>query len=173
MVGIISLRFEDFLLLVEMDEGLDDWLKVSFHHSVEGVGGETDTMIGYAVLRIVIGSDFFAALAGANFKFALGSPFFILLTLIKRQNLRTDHLHADFLVLELSFFGLAADNDASRDMRHTNSGLGFVNVLAAGALRTISVDLKIGRVDLNVNFFGFRHHENGRGRRVNAALGFG
>src|SRR5437016_1043760 len=64
-----SLLFEFFC--VEMgDKSVNDGLKLSVHYFAELVQGQADAMVGHAVLREVIGTDFFAAIPASHHGFA-------------------------------------------------------------------------------------------------------
>ena len=60
-----------------------------------------------------------------------------------------------------------------RDVRDAHRRVGRVDALAAGAARAERVDAQILLVDLDVDFLGLGQHRDGRGRRVDAAAGFG
>ena len=100
--------------------------------------GQTDAVVGNASLRIVVGADTLAAVAGAYLALAVLGSSGTLLLLRLLQNTRTQYAHTFFAVLQLRFFILALCHDACRNMGNTYSGFGFVYVLAAGTACTIS-----------------------------------
>ena len=129
---------------------------------------QTDAMVGNASLRIVVGADTLAAVAGAYLTFAVLGSSGTLLLLRLFQNTRT------FLtVLQLRFFILALCHNACRNMGNTNCRFGFVYVLAAGTACTIGIDTQVCRVNLYINLFSLRQYSHGNGRGVYASLRFG
>ena len=58
--------------------------------------------------------------------------------------------HRGLLVRRLGALVLALDDDAGRQVRDPDGGVGLVDVLAAGALRAIGVDSQVALVDLDV-----------------------
>ena len=49
---------------------------------------------------------------------------------------------------------LALDDDAGREVRDPDGGVGLVHVLAAGAARAVGVDAEVALVDLDVDVVG-------------------
>ena len=82
-------------------------------------------------------------------------------------------LHRLGAVLVLALLLLHRNDDAGRHMRDPHGAFGLVDVLAAGAGGTVTVDAQIALVDLDIDFLGFRQHGDGHGRGVDAALAFG
>src|SRR5581483_3546213 len=62
-----------------------------------------------------------------------------------------EHLPGGGAVLVLRALALAGDGDAGRDVGQAHGGVGRIDVLAAGAGRTVGVDADIGLVDLDRN----------------------
>jgi hypothetical protein len=54
-------------------EGGQEVGEIAFHHSVETVQSQLDSVIGDSVLRVVVGADLFGALACANHAAPLGT----------------------------------------------------------------------------------------------------
>jgi hypothetical protein len=65
--------------------------------------------------------------------------------------MRSEELHRAFAVLQLRAFLLACDDDARGFVGDAYRGLGLVDVLSAGALRAVRIDLEVGRVDLDLD----------------------
>ena len=63
---------------------------------------------------------------------------------------RLEDAHRGLLVRGLGALVLALDDDACRQVRDADRGVGLVHVLAARALRAIGVDSQIALVDLDV-----------------------
>ena len=99
---------------------------------------QTDAMVGNASLRIIVGADTLAAVAGAYLALAVLGSSGTLLLLRLFQNTRTQYAHTFLTVLQLRFFILALCHNACRNMGNTNCRFGFVYVLAAGTACTIS-----------------------------------
>jgi len=53
-------------------EGVDEGVDIAFEGSGEVIEGEVDTVIGDAVLGVVVGADAFVAFAGADLGAAFG-----------------------------------------------------------------------------------------------------
>ena len=84
---------------------------------------------------------------------------------------RLEHAHRGLLVRRLRALVLALDDDSGRQVRDPDGAVGLVHVLAAGALRTVGVDLQVAFVDLDVGVVGQeRRDDHGRERRL-AAVG--
>ncbi len=131
-------------------------------------------MVGDAVLRVVVGADFFAAVAGADLAATQRRFGFLALATLVRGELGAQHVHGARAVLQLRAFLAARHDDAARLVRDADRRLGLVDVLAAGARGFERVDLEVGRADLDLTVvFDFRKHRDGRGRGVNPAGGFG
>src|SRR5436190_1769683 len=82
---------------------------------------------------------------------------------------RFQHLHRRIAVAVLRPLVLAGDDDAGRHVRDADRGVGDVDVLAAGAARSIRVDADVLVVDLDVDVLGqFRPRIDRRERRVAA-----
>src|SRR5258706_8117311 len=64
---------------VVRDERLDHGVEVALDEVREIVERDFNAMIGHAVLREIVGADFFTALAGADLLFAMGGIFCVLL----------------------------------------------------------------------------------------------
>ena len=67
------------------------------------------------------------------------------------EQARLQHLHRLRAVLVLRALVLAGDDDAGRDVRDADGGVGDVDVLAAGAARSVRVDAQILLVDLDLD----------------------
>ena len=64
---------------------------------------------------------------------------------------------------------LARDDDAGREMREADGRIGDVDVLAAGAARSVGVDAQVLVLDLDLDVLGqLRPDEDRRERRVAA-----
>jgi len=68
-----------FFCLEVSDEAVDHVGDVAFHDAIELMQGETDAVIGEAILGEIVGADFFAAIARADHAAALSSDGLLLL----------------------------------------------------------------------------------------------
>ena len=71
-------------------QSVDDIIQLSFHDTVELIDGQTDTVIGDAVLRIVVGTDLFGTVAGTDLGTADRTFFFFLLLFVVVVDSRSD-----------------------------------------------------------------------------------
>src|SRR6202008_3691307 len=145
-------------------------LDLSIHHRFQLVDSEADAVIRQAVLREVVGADFFAAVSRAHHGLALFGKGLLLLFHFDFVEARAQHAHAFFAILDLRLFVLAADDGIRRDMRDAHRRVRRVHRLAARARRAEGIDTKVFGFDLDVDVFGLRQHGNGDGGRVDAPL---
>src|SRR5260370_25269523 len=132
--------------------------------------GEADAVIGRAILRVVVGADFFGAIAGLDLAAALGGDGGLLFFLLHFVETGAENAHGLGAIFDLRFFILLRDDQAAGNVRDTHCGIGGVGGLAAGTGRTKGVDAQVFGFDFDVDFVGFREHRNGGRGRVNAAL---
>src|SRR5574344_320735 len=97
-------------------------------------------MVGNPVLRIIISPNLLATFTSSDLEFSLFVASAIFLLLIEGLDLGPNHLHTNFFILKLSFFGLAAHHNSGWNMSDTNSRFRLVDVLATGPLATISIN---------------------------------
>ena len=97
----------------------------------------------------------------------------LLLLALALVEARAEDAHRLLPVLQLRLLVLHRDDDAGRHVRDAHRGVGRVDGLAARAGRAVDVDLQVVLVDLDVDLLGLRHHRDGRGGRVDAALRLG
>ena len=135
--------------------------------------GQIDAVVGNAALGIVVGTDTLGTVTAADLGAALAGTLGLLALLFGFVELGAQDLHGAVLVLVLRTLVLALDNNAGGDVGDTDGRLGLVDVLAAGTAGTVGVDLQVGRVDLDVNFFGLGQNGNGRSRSLDAARAVG
>ena len=111
--------------------------------------------------REVVGADLLRALAGADLAAAILGDRVLLLAQLHLVEPRAQHLHRLRAVLDLRLLVLLRDDDAGRDVRDADGGVGRVDALAARAARAERVDAQVLVVDLDVDFLGFRQHGDG------------
>ena len=79
-------------------------------------------------------------------------------TFLYLEELAFQHTHRGFAVLHLATLRLTSDDDSGRYVYDTYCGVGFVDVLTAGAAGTVGFDLEVGIVDLDIFLvIEFRH----------------
>src|SRR6267154_487107 len=132
--------------------------------------GEADAVIGYPVLRVVVGADFFGAVAGFDLSAALRGQGGLLLFHFLFVETGAEHAHGFGAIFDLGFFVLLGDDQAAGNVRDAHGGIGGVHGLAAGTGGAESVDAQIFGFDFDVDVVGFREHGYGCGGGVNAAL---
>src|SRR5271165_6535563 len=132
--------------------------------------GETDAVIGHAVLGEVVGANFLAAVAGADHGAALCANRLLLLFEFDLVQARTQYALGFGPVLDLRFFVLAGNDQAGWQVRQTHRGIGGVDRLPAGAGGAECVDPNIFCLQLDFHFIGFRQDRDADGGGVDAAL---
>src|SRR5258708_259678 len=134
---------------------------------------EANAVIGHAILRVVVGADFFGAIAVLDLAAALGGDRRLLFFLLELVEAGAKNAHGLGAIFDLRFFILLRDDQAAGNVRDTHCGIGGVDGLAAGTGRTKGVDAQVFGFDFDVDFVGFREHRNGGRGGVNTALLFG
>ena len=130
-------------------------------------------MVGDAALRVIVGADALGAVAAAYHQFAFGSDFRLLFAHLRSLDARRQHAHGLCLVAVLRAVILAFDHDAGGQVRDAHGRIGFVDVLAAGAAGTISINADFRGVDHHItDFIGFRQHRHGAGAECGCGPGF-
>src|SRR5437868_9670575 len=173
--GAIWRRFAQAVALVPGDEAVDHRIKVAgFHELWELVVLEIDPVVGDARLRIVIGTNFFAAVARAHGRTTNLGQGLLLLRHLAVEQAGHQHLFRLGLVLELRALILAGDHDRRtavlRRVSEAHCRVRRIDALPAVSAGTIDIDLEPFGVDGDIDLFGLRHdHHRGR-RGVNPAL---
>jgi hypothetical protein len=97
-------------------------------------------VIGHPILREVIGPDLLCPLATANLTPSQTTPLRLDSLLLDIIEPRPEHRHGLRLVLELRLLVLAGHDEAGRNMRDPDRGVGCVHALAAVPGRTVDID---------------------------------
>ena len=129
-------------------------------------------MIRDAALGIVVGADFGAAVSGAYHGLALCGNAVQVLLVLHVVKAGTEFFHGPVKVLELGAFFLALDHNSGGDVGEAYGRIGGVHTLAAGARCAEEVLADIGRIELDVEFAGFRENGHRGGRSLDSALSF-
>src|SRR6266852_8579175 len=131
---------------------------------------QADAVIGYSVLRVVVGADFFGAVAGFDLSAALGGQGGLLLFHFLFVEAGAKNAHSFGAIFDLGFFVLLGDDQAAGNVGDAHGGVGGVHGLSAGTGGAESVDAEIFGFDFDVDVVGFREDGYGCGGSVNTAL---
>ncbi len=134
---------------------MDHFAQVAFHHAVEIIQRQPDPMIGDAVLRKVVGANFFFATAGADLRFSMRGIFGFFLALLFLEEPRAHDAQRFFLVLLLTATVLTTHNAAGRDVKNLDCGIGRVHALAPRTTRAANFNPQILRLYFKIYFLGF------------------
>ena len=136
--------------LIVRDQSIDHFVDFTFDHPVELVERQVDPVVGHPPLREVIGSDPLGPIARADLALAVRRAFAVHLLALDVVEPGAQYLHRLGAVLVLRLFRRRHDQPR-RQVRDTHGRVGRVDVLAAGARRTIGIDAAIAFVDLDVD----------------------
>jgi hypothetical protein len=101
-----------------------------------------------------------------------GIHFFFLLLEFQFIQARAENFHRHRPVLVLRSLVLTRDHDAGREMGEAHRGIGFVDVLPAGAAGAIRVDAQIGFVNFHLDgVIDFRINEQRSKRSMTPRIG--
>src|SRR5579859_3748193 len=153
-------------------QGVDQRTELSFHDVRQLVESQADAVIRHAVLRKIVGADFFGAVAGSDLAAALRANGGLLLLEFLFVEASTQNAHSLRAILDLRFFVLLRNNQATGNVCDTHRGISGVHGLPAGAGRTKGIDPQILRFDFDIDVVRFGEDSYSRSRSVNAALRF-
>src|SRR5436305_2653048 len=168
-------RLAQPVALIPGDEAVDHRIEgAGFHELWELVVLEVDPVIGDARLRIVIGTNFFAAVARAYGRTTNFGQGLLLLRHLAVEQAGHQDLFRLGLVLELRALILAGHHDRRTAVlgrvREAHRRVRCIDALPAVSAGTVDIDLEPLGVDGHINLLGLRHYHH-RGRRsVNPAL---
>src|SRR3984893_4634516 len=132
--------------------------------------GQADAVIGHAILRIVVGANFFGTVAGLDLSAALGGQRGLLLFHFLFVEAGAKDAHGLGAIFDLRFFVLLGDDQAAGNVGNAHGGVGRVHGLAAGTGGAEGVDAQVLGFDFDVDVVGFRQDGYRGGGSVNAAL---
>src|SRR6266404_4727150 len=132
--------------------------------------GQADAVIGYAILRVVVGADFLGAVAGFDLSAALGGQGGLLVFHFLFVEAGAENAHGFGAIFDLRFFVLLRDDQAAGNVRDAHGGVGGVHGLAAGTGGAEGVDAQIFGFNFDVDVVGFREDRYGCGGGVDATL---
>ena len=130
-------------------------------------------MIGHAVLRKIVGADFFAAVARADLIFAVGGILGVLVGDLALQQTGAQHGHGLHAVLLLRTLVGATHDESGGLVNNLHRRIRCVHTLTALARGAAGVDFQLVGFDLDVHLFGLRQHGHSTGAGVDASLRFG
>ncbi len=132
-----------------------------------------DSVVGDAVLGVVVRPDLLRPLARANHRSARLGFGLMGLALLQLEQSRAQDGQRFSTVLVLALLVLDRHHEAGRNMGDAHRRVGRVDALAPRALRPINVDLEVLLVDLDLDLISLRQHGHGRSRRVDASARLG
>ena len=130
-------------------------------------------MVSEAVLGIVVGADFFAAVTRADLELALAGGLFELLAHHRLVDPCLEDLHRFVPVFVLRFLILDRHDDPGRQVGQTDGGIGGVDALAAAAAGAVDIHFDLVGLDVEFHILHFGDDSDGDGGGVDASLGFG
>lgn len=151
-------------------EGFDNIFDIAVHGGGDIAAVVVDTVIGDAVLREVVGADFFAAVPCSDEGFAGVRSVGAVLGNLTLEEAATENRHGLDTVLLLGTLILHGNHDTGRKVGDADGGVGGVDTLAAMATGAIDIDAKILGVNLEIVFLGLWEDGNSGGTSVDAAL---
>src|SRR5579871_164638 len=155
------------------DERVDDLVHLAIHHEIELMEGESDAVVGDAVLREVVGADLLAAVAGAYHAAAFSAERGLLL--LEFDFVETGAQHALRLgtILDLRLLILAGDHQPSGKVSDANRRVGGVYRLPAWTRGTERIDANVLGLELDFDVVRYGQHRHRDGGSVHASLLFG
>jgi hypothetical protein len=121
------------ILRVSGAKMLDNRIDLAVHYGVEVMHRVADAMIGHAILREIVGSDFRGPVAGSNLCLPHSGPLGFLLCNRCVEETGAKNFHSLQLVLQLVLLILLADDNTARDVSDANCGIRCVVALSAWA----------------------------------------
>src|ERR1700734_1834970 len=118
-LGCFALLFQ-LLALIVVGERREQRVQPAFHYQIELVQGQADAMIGDAILREVVGADFFATIARTHHALPLGADRLLLLFEFDFVEPRPQYPLGLGTILDLRFFVLAGDDQTRRQVREAH-----------------------------------------------------
>src|ERR1700723_3412432 len=89
-------------------------------------------MVANAILRKIVGANFFAAIAGFDLVAAFSGDRLVLLGLFLFVKTGAQHAHGFGAILDLGFFILLRNNQAAGNVGDAHGGIGGVHGLSTG-----------------------------------------
>ena len=134
---------------------MNDVINISVHNGGNVGTGVMDAMVGDAVLREIVSADFFAAVAGADERFARLTGVFHFFGFFLFEKAGTEDVHGFDAVLLLAALVLHGDDDAGGQMSDADSGVGGIHTLTTVTTRAIDVDAEVLGINDEILLAGF------------------
>src|SRR5882724_2606715 len=128
------------------NQAVDERAELAVHDFGQLVKRQADAVIGDAVLREIVGADFFGAVAGFDLAAALGGKSGLALLLLLLVQASAENAHGFGAILDLRFLVLLRNDEAAGNVRDAHGGIRRVDGLAAGAGRAEGVNASTRRI---------------------------
>ena len=129
-------------------------------------------MIGYAVLRLVVGADLLGTIAMADLALTLRALLCLLTLQLHLIQASTQHLHADLAILDLRALVLGLNDRIGRQVGNAHCGIRGINALSTRARSAVGINTQIFLRNLNINLVRLRQNRYSSRGRLDAPLGF-
>ena len=130
-------------------------------------------MVGYPVLRVIIGADLVRAVARAHQGAAATGNFALVGRPLGFGHFLVEALQSDFAVANLRAAILALGHGTRGQVGEAHRRLGLVYVLPARAAGPEGIYFEVGLFDVHILHFALGHHHYGGGAGVHPALALG
>src|SRR5215210_3979087 len=144
-------------------ESLGKLVELAVQDGLEVVGGDADTVVGYAPLREVVGADLRRAVTGPDLREPHCSFLLPALAHLTLQEARAQYPERLLLVLELALLVLAGHDEARGLVRDPDRRVRGVHALPAWAAGAVDVYLQVAGADVDLHVLGFGQHGHRRG----------
>ena len=126
---------------------MDNIINIAIHDCGDITARVMDAVVGDAVLREVVGANFFAAVAGANEGFAgiRGSGHLFGFFLFEETG--AEDGHGFDAVLLLGALILHGNHNTGGEVSDANGGIGGIDALAAVATGAVNINAKVFGID--------------------------
>src|SRR5687768_6288320 len=121
------------LFRIRFAERLDQRPDLAIERSRQLVDGESNAVIGHAVLGKVIRANFGRPVARSDLRLAHAGTLGLLFRHLEVEQARTQYLHCACTVLNLGPLILLTHDDAGRDVGDSHGTISGVHALSAGA----------------------------------------
>ncbi len=114
-------------------------------------------MISHTILRKVIGTDFFTAIACTDLCQSIGSLSLCLFLFFEGEESSLQDRNCLHFILELGSFILTLNRESRRNMHDTDRGIRLVHMLPSCSTRSTRHDLEVFLSDLDIDIFYLGH----------------
>src|SRR4029434_11010332 len=113
----------------------NELVEIAVNQAIKIMKREPDAVIRHAVLREIVGANFFFTSAGTDLAGALCTVSVGFLALLSLQQTCAQHRKCSFLVFDLTAALLTTNDCACRNVQYLHGGIGCVYALPARATR--------------------------------------